>query len=81
MTSIVSRRRVLRLAAIAAAVLVALVATTLVALPGVARWLVVSQLSKATGRPVALDALEVELFKGRFGLRGLRVIDRDGGRC
>lgn len=69
----------LRLAAIAAAVLVALVATTLVALPGVARWLVVSQLSKATGRPVALDALEVELFKGRFGLRGLRVIDRDGG--
>ena len=69
----------LRFAAIAAAVLVALVTTTLVALPSIARWLVVSQLSKATGRPVALDALEVELFKGRFGLRSLRVIDRDGG--
>ena len=55
------------------------VATTLVALPSVAHWLVVSQLSKATGRPVALDALEIELFKGRFGLRSLRVIDRDGG--
>jgi hypothetical protein len=69
---------VLRHAAIAAAVLVALVTTALVALPSVARWLVVSQLSKATGRPVALDTLEVELFKGRFGLRSLRVIDRDG---
>ena len=69
----------LRLAAIAAAVLLALLTTTLVALPSVARWLVVSQLSKATGRPVALDALELELFKGRFGLRSLRVIDRDGG--
>ena len=69
----------LRLAGIAAVVLVALIATMLVALPTVARWLVVSQLSKATGRPVALDTLEVDLFKGRFGLRGLRVIDRDGG--
>ena len=68
----------LRHAAIAAAVLVALVTIALVALPRATRWLVVSQLSKATGRPVALDALEIEIFKGRFGLRSLRVMDRDG---
>jgi hypothetical protein len=76
--SIVSRRRMLRLAAIGAAMLVALAGTTLVALPGVVRWLVVSQLSRTTGHPVTLDALEAEVFRGRIGLRGLRVIDRDG---
>ena len=74
-----NRRRVLRHAAITATVLVALVAITLAALPGIARWLVVSQLSRTTGRQVTLDALELELFKGRFGLRSLRVIDHDGG--
>ena len=72
-------RRVLRHAAITAAVLVALVTITLVALPSIARWLVVSQLSQLTGRQVTLDALELEVFKGRFGLRSLRVIDHDGG--
>ena len=76
--SIVSRRRVLRHAAIAAAVLVVLVTITLAALPSIARWLVVSQLSRVTGRMVALDALEVEPFRGRLGLRSLRVIDHDG---
>jgi len=75
----VNRRRVLRHAAITATVLVALVAITLAALPGIARWLLVSQLSRTTGRQVTLDALELELFKGRFGLRSLRVIDHDGG--
>src|SRR6185436_4205105 len=77
--SIVNRRRVLRHAAITATVLVALVAITLTALPSIARWLVVSQLSRTTGRQVTLDALELELFKGRFGLHSLRVIDHDGG--
>ena len=67
-----------RSAVIAPAVLVALVAITLAALPHIARWLVVSQLSQATGRQVTLDVLELEIFKGRFGLRGLRVIDHDG---
>ena len=76
--SIVSRRRVFRHAAIAAAVLVVLVTITLAGLPSIARWLVVSQSSRVTGRTVSLDALEIQLFKGRFGLRNLRVIDRDG---
>jgi hypothetical protein len=67
----VNRRRVLRLAAITATVLVALVAIILAALPGIARWLVVSQLSRTMGRQVTLDALELELFKGRFGLPAL----------
>ncbi|MGH7389854.1 MAG: DUF748 domain-containing protein [Candidatus Rokuibacteriota bacterium] len=72
-----NRRLALRLAA-AAAVLVALVAAVLIALPGIVRWLAVSRLAAATGRAVTLDAVDVELFRGRLGLRGLRVIDPDG---
>ena len=49
------------------------------ALPGIVRWVAVKQLGKATGRTVALDALELSLSHGRLALRGLRVIDRDGG--
>ena len=67
-----------RHAAIAAAVLIVLVTITLAGLPSIARWLVISQSSRVTGRTVSLDALEIQLFKGRFGLRNLRVIDRDG---
>src|SRR5262245_10165384 len=64
--------------AVAAAVLVVLVATVLIALPGIARRLLVWQLSAGTGRVVTLDAVEVELLPGRIGLRGLRVTDHDG---
>lgn len=51
----------------------------LFALPGIVRWVAVSQLAKATGRTVALDAVKVSLYHGRLALRGLRIMDRDGG--
>lgn len=68
----------LRLIAFAVAGLVLLVGTTLVALPTIVRRLAVSQLAAATGRTVALDAVDVELVRGRLDLRGLHVLDRDG---
>jgi len=60
-------------------VLVALVVVGSFALPGIVRWAAVSQLAKATGRTVTLDAVELSLTRGRLALRGLRVVDRDGG--
>jgi hypothetical protein len=74
----VKGRRVLRLVAWAFAGLVLLVGTTLVALPSIVRRLAVSQLAAATGRTIALDDVDVELFRGRLDLRGLHVLDRDG---
>src|SRR2546426_1651926 len=72
-------RRVLRGVAIGLVVLVGLVVIGIFALPGIVRWAAVIELGKATGRTVALDAVELSLYHGRLALRGLRVIDRDGG--
>jgi hypothetical protein len=71
-----TRRRGRRLAA---AVLVALVAIAAVALPGIVRRITIRLLASATDRTVTLEAVELELFRGRLALRGLRVLDRDGG--
>src|SRR5204862_4666780 len=72
-------RRVLRGVAIGLVILAGLVAIGIFALPGIVRWAAVTGLGKATGRTVALDAVELSLSRGRLALRGLRVIDRDGG--
>ena len=72
-------RRVLRGVAIGLVVLVGLVVIGIFALPGIVRWAAVSGLGRATGRTVALDAVELSLYHGRLALRGLRVLDRDGG--
>lgn len=77
--TIVNRRRVLFGVVIALGALVGVVVAGLFALPGIIRWVAVSQLGKATGRTVALDAVEVSLYHGRLALRGLRIMDRDGG--
>jgi hypothetical protein len=71
--------RALRLLGVAAIALVVLAATAVVALPHVLRRVVVWQVASATGRPVTLAALELELFSGRLALRDLRVADRDQG--
>src|SRR5438309_11700321 len=71
-----NRRRVLVGVLIA---LVGLAVVGVIALPGIVRWVVVRQVAAATGRPVSLDRLELSLRQGRLALRGLRVIDRDGG--
>ncbi len=75
----VSRRRALRLVVIAAVALVTLAVAGVLALPEIARRVVVWRLTATTNRPVTLSALELNLFKGRLALRGLRVMDRDQG--
>jgi hypothetical protein len=70
-------RRARRLVVIAVVALVALAGGGLAALPQIVRWLVVRQLGATTHRTVTLDAVELDLFKGHFALRGLRVTDRD----
>ncbi len=72
-----TRRR--RLLLIAAAALLAVVAAGVVALPRIARAVVVWRLAAMTGRPVTLAALELHLVGGRLALHDLRIADRDGG--
>jgi uncharacterized protein involved in outer membrane biogenesis len=61
-------------------VTVVLLATAaLVLLPRYARQVALWQLRSFTGRPVAIQALDLSLATGEFSVRGLRVTDRDGG--
>jgi hypothetical protein len=71
-------RRGLRLAVIAALALVVLIAAGLVALPAIARRVLVWQLGVATGRAVTLEALQLSLLRGDVAVRGLRIVDHDG---
>src|SRR5688572_11574119 len=71
-------RRLLRLAAVAAGVVVILVAIALAVLPFVTRPLAVWQLGKATKRVVTLESATLNVFRGRLAVQGLRVMDHDG---
>jgi len=51
----------------------------IVALPMFVRQLAIWQLQAQTGRTVTIEALDLSLLTGRFGVRGFRVVDRDGG--
>jgi hypothetical protein len=76
----VTRRRVVWLVLGGAALAVAVVATlALVNLSALARQAALWQLEARTGRAAQLEALELSLFDGRLALRGLRVVDHDGG--
>ncbi|HEV8471587.1 MAG TPA: DUF748 domain-containing protein [Methylomirabilota bacterium] len=63
---------------IAALVLAVLVVggVGLAILPRVVRHTAITQLAKMTGRPVALDAVELNLFTGRVALKGFRLGQR-----
>ena len=74
-----NRCRALRIVVIAIVALIALVAIGLAALPEIVRRVAVWRLAVTTGRTVMLEAVDLDLFNGRLALRGLRVIDRDGG--
>jgi outer membrane protein OmpA-like peptidoglycan-associated protein len=63
---------------IGGAVLAAVVAIALIALPPVARRVVVSQLRDMTGRDVTIRELRVNVFTGRLSLSGFRMGDREG---
>jgi uncharacterized protein DUF748 len=72
-------RRGLRLGLIAAVAIVALVVGVIVALPQIVRRIAIWQLGAATGRTVTLAAVEIDLFRGRLGVRGLSIVEREGG--
>jgi hypothetical protein len=73
----VSRRR--RLVVLLVVALVGLAVAGALAAPEIVRRVVVWRMAVLTGRPVALAALELDLFDGRLALRDLRVTDRDQG--
>lgn len=79
MACTVNRRRALRTVVIAVVALIALVGIGLAAWPEIVRRVAVWRLAVTTGRTVMLEAADLDLFHGRLALRGLRVIDRDGG--
>src|SRR5436309_9571723 len=60
-------------------VLLVVVATTLYALPTVARQVAISRLQAITKRPVSIDRVDVQLLSGRFMIHGLHVAEPDGG--
>src|SRR5262245_30752621 len=47
-------------------------------LPEVARRVAVAQIHAYTGRPVSIEAVELNLLTGRFTVRGVRLTERDG---
>jgi uncharacterized protein DUF748 len=52
-------------------------AATMYGLPRIARWLAVTRIHAATGRPVSIEAVELDLMTGRVAVRGLRLGERD----
>jgi uncharacterized protein involved in outer membrane biogenesis len=72
----VSRRRIV---AVVVLLLVVIVTGVALALPAIARRVVVWQLASQTGRAATLESLELRLVPGRLALRNLRVLDHDGG--
>ena len=50
-----------------------------VALPSVARWVVVRQLEAMTGRGVSVERFELDIAGGRLGIGGFRLADREPG--
>ena len=56
----------------------AVTAAGLVALPELARRVLVWRLATTTGRAITIDSLELQLMRGRVAVRGLRIVDRDG---
>ena len=75
-----TRRRIVWLALTVVVLGLALVtAAALLNLPALVRSVALWQLRAQTGRAVTLEALDLSLAEGRLGLRGLRVVDHDGG--
>ena len=70
-----TRRRV---ALVAGALLVVLVAAGLYALPEIVRQVAVSRIHSMTGRPAAIDGVALNIFTGQIVARGFRLAERDG---
>ncbi len=63
-------------AALVTVVTIAVVA--LLAFPDLVRSVAVARLQAMTGRPVVIEALDIDPWTGRIALRGLKVTDTDG---
>ena len=70
--------RFLKVSLIALATLVVLAAGLLWALPEIVRRVALDQIPKRTGRAVAIDDVDLNVFMGRPRSRGFRLADRDG---
>src|SRR5438552_7462840 len=68
-----------RIALFVVAALVVLSAVVVVALPTIVRRVLIWQIGAQTGRTVTIERVGMRLAPGRFTLRNLQVIDRDGG--
>jgi Domain of Unknown Function (DUF748) len=73
-----SRRSLIVISGVLLFLLVA-VATTLYALPTVARHVAIARLHAITKRPVTIDRVDVRLLSGRLTIHGLRVAEPEGG--
>src|SRR4030095_1379832 len=60
-------------------VLLVAVATTLYALPTVARHVAIARLQAITKRQFSIDRIDVQLLSGRFTIHGLHVAEPHGG--
>src|SRR5262245_3142741 len=70
--------RALRLFLIVGAGLTVLAAGFLWALPQICRRVALDRIPKATGRAVAIEDVDLNLFSGRLAIKGFRLADRDG---
>ena len=61
-----------------AAVLVVAVVVGLYALPEIVRRVAIARVHALTGRPVAIDRVDVALLRGRFTIHGFRLAEPDG---
>jgi hypothetical protein len=73
------RRRALRIALVVVAGLVILGAAFVWALPEIVRRVALNQIPERTGRAVAIEDVDLNLFTGRVAIAGLRLGERDGG--
>jgi hypothetical protein len=73
-----SRRRILLLVVLAAVVATLAVAAMSPALPWLVRQMLVARVQAMTGRPVTVEEVRVNLFRGGVDVRGLRLAERDG---
>jgi uncharacterized protein involved in outer membrane biogenesis len=67
-----------RLVLVLGLLVVVVTAGTVLGLAPLARWIAIARLHALTERPVAIEAVALNLLTGRVTVRGLRLTERDG---
>ena len=70
-------RTLLKVLAVVAALVVVAAAVGTLALPGVIRRVAVQKIPEFIGREARIDDVDLNLFTGRFAVRGIRLAERD----